>query len=53
MRKPLNQPFKLSGQLPIASGWADKTLSDCFLVAVTEKRTKAQIDNLVTALGRA
>ncbi len=29
----------------------DLGLSDCFLVAVTEKRTKAQIDDLVAALG--
>lgn len=29
----------------------DSGLSDCFLVAVTEKRTKAQIDDLVAALG--
>ncbi len=31
----------------------DETLGDCFLVAVTEKRTKAQIDDLVAALGNA
>ncbi|MEK6677435.1 MAG: aminomethyl-transferring glycine dehydrogenase subunit GcvPA [Planctomycetota bacterium] len=31
----------------------DERLGDCFLVAVTEKRTKAEIDALVTALGAA
>ncbi len=29
----------------------DERLDDCFLVAVTERRTKAQIDDLVAALG--
>lgn len=31
----------------------DERHSDCFLVAVTEKRTKAEIDSLVAALGAA
>ncbi len=31
----------------------DERLSDCFLVAVTEKRTRVQIDSLVAALGSA
>ena len=31
----------------------DERLSDCFLVAVTEKRTRAEIDRLVAALGSA
>ena len=38
------------GGVPLAR--FDERLSDCFLVAVTEKRTKGDIDNLVTALGR-
>lgn len=32
---------------------SDERLSDCFAVAVTEKRTKTEIDNLVAALGSA
>jgi len=31
----------------------DECFSDCFLVAVTEKRTKSEIDALVSALGAA
>jgi glycine dehydrogenase subunit 1 len=31
----------------------DRKLADCLLVAVTEKRTKAEIDALADALGRA
>jgi glycine dehydrogenase subunit 1 len=31
----------------------DRTLADCLLVAVTEKRTKAEIDAYADALGRA
>lgn len=34
-------------------GPLDERLSDCFLVAVTEQRTKEQIDNLVAALDSA
>lgn len=37
------------GGVPLAR--FDERLNDCFLVAVTEKRTKAQIDELVAALG--
>ena len=37
------------GGVPMAK--FDDQLGDCFLVAVTEKRTKAQIDDLVDALG--
>jgi glycine dehydrogenase subunit 1 len=37
------------GGVPLAR--FDRRLNDCFLVAVTEKRTKAQIDGLVAALG--
>ncbi len=36
------------GGVPL--GQFDEKLSDCFLVAVTEKRTKTEIDNLVAAL---
>ncbi|HHV78966.1 MAG TPA: aminomethyl-transferring glycine dehydrogenase subunit GcvPA [Firmicutes bacterium] len=35
-----------------ALGSAYKELGDCLLVAVTEKRTKAEIDHLAEALGR-
>mgnify|MGYP001615648625 FL=1 len=31
----------------------DRTLRDCLLVAVTEKRTKAEIDHFADALIRA
>lgn len=37
------------GGVPMAK--FDDQLGDCFLVAVTEKRTKAQIDKLVSVLG--
>lgn len=37
------------GGVPLAR--FDERLDDCFLVAVTERRTKAQIDGLVAALG--
>jgi glycine dehydrogenase subunit 1 len=37
------------GGVPLAR--FDQRLNDCFLVAVTEKRTKAEIDRLVAALG--
>ncbi|MGB2985293.1 MAG: aminomethyl-transferring glycine dehydrogenase subunit GcvPA [Phycisphaerae bacterium] len=37
----------------VAMARFDERLSDCFLVAVTEKRTKAEIDNLVAALENA
>ncbi len=39
------------GGVPLAR--FDQRLNDCFLVAVTEKRTKDQIDVLVAALGSA
>ena len=39
----------LLGGVPLAR--FDKGLDDCFLVAVTEKRTKAEIDRLVEVLG--
>jgi glycine dehydrogenase subunit 1 len=35
--------------VPLARWYPD--LADCFLVAVTEKRTKAQIDRLAAAVG--
>jgi glycine dehydrogenase subunit 1 len=39
------------GGVPL--GQFDERLSDCFLVAVTERRTKAEIDRLVAALANA
>jgi glycine dehydrogenase subunit 1 len=39
------------GGVPL--GKFDQRLSDCFLVAVTEKRTKKEIDDLVSALSGA
>ncbi len=42
------------GGVPLARfDWPRANYGDCFLVAVTEKRTKAQIDSLVAALRNA
>ena len=42
---------KILAGLPLRS--FDRTLTDCLLVAVTEKRTKAEIDQLAEALAAA
>jgi glycine dehydrogenase subunit 1 len=42
---------RILGGLPLRA--FDRTLADCLLVAVTEKRTKAEIDRFAEALGNA
>jgi len=56
-RKPVDHVLEhctrcnISAGVPL--GQFDPSLSDCFMVAVTEQRTKAEIDGLVAALAEA